>query len=110
MTKEFQEVKLWRQIYISAFEYRGSSDALLAEIQNRLCAAENVYRREQRSDEIEECAACGVEGITEDDERDGDDMVWEILRKQIDWCSMYYNSWLCDECITADENRLAGRE
>ena len=109
----FRMVKIERAIYHAVFH---SNDILIGGLpagevvefcHKRLKDAERDFAVERRVDDIMACPRCGEEGIGIDDERIGDDKLFEIFARQDDSDSQYANLYLCDKCMVADDNNLA---
>jgi len=112
----FRMVKIEREIYHRVFESRAlfiggiPGNELLDFCHKRLKDAEYEFAVERRREDVTECKRCGGEGISIDDEKEGDDKLFEIFDRQDDSDSQYAGEYLCDECMTTEDNSIASNE
>ena len=109
-------VKIEREIYHDVFNsdvsWKGAlpSGELVEFCHKRLKDAERAFAIARREEDITECARCGEEGIGVDNEIEGDDKLFEIFARQDDSDSEFAGRYLCDECMTIDDNSIVSNE
>jgi len=112
----FRMVKIEREVYHAVFHSNHiwpgmlPREDLIEFCHKRLKNAERDFATELRWEDIIECARCGDEGISIDDEKEGDDKLFEIFAQQDDSDSEFAGRYLCDECMTIDDNSIVSNE
>jgi len=112
----FRRVKIEREVFHAVFHSNHiwpgmlPREDLIEFCQRRLKKVEYDFAVELRREDITECARCGEEGIGVDDEKNGDDKLFEIFARQDDPDSEFAGRYLCDECMTIDDNSIASNE
>ena len=113
----FHRLQVEREIYLRVFNCKTSwlgkldvgGDAVnLAH--RRLKQAEHDHKVAIRLEDIQDCAGCGCNGISEEDEIDGDDDIFDILYIQTDTDSQFHNKLLCEECLGKDDHYLENKD
>ena len=113
----FHRLQVEREIYLRVFNSHKSwlSDSTISDGANelshrRLLKAEQDHKVVIRWEDIQDCAVCGCNGISEEDEIEGDDDIFDILYIQTNQDSQHHNKLLCDECLSNDEHYLENRD
>jgi len=112
----FRRVQIEREVFHAVFRSNHiwpgmlPREDLIEFCQRRLKKVEYDFAVELRREDITECARCGDEGISIDDEKEGDDKLFEIFARQDDSDSQYATKYLCDKCMVEDDNNIVNNE